>query len=116
MNSSERYKQHYQVCLEMMMENGNISVFHIQEFEVYWPKDKNKKDLYEINLVGSKALFPREKETIRLFYPNINKAFDINGSKLGLNDDVVLYMPNSDQWKITNECTFANVYEYRHMG
>ena len=63
-------------------------------------------------MVGTKALIPRKREVMKLFYPNLDKdTYDIDGCKLGLTAGLCV-MPNSEAYRMTNECVFTNLYEY----
>ena len=104
-----------QVCTEMQFPDPDQAVYYIQEFIATWPLDadaSNKKDGYSLDMIGSKALITRKREVMKLFYPNLDKdTYEINGSKLGLSAGLCV-MPNSEKYRMTNECVFTNVYEY----
>ena len=80
-----------------------------------WPKNANDTtsgEGYSLSLVGSKTLITRNREVMKLFYPNLNKdRYDINGSKLGLSAGMCV-MENTEIYKMKNEVVFTTMYEY----
>ena len=84
------------------------------DFEVTWPHQASRKDLYDLKLIGAKTSLCKEKMVMKYFLANIDPdTFCINGTKLFQIGRALFETPT--QFKFANDCCHANVYEY-HKG
>lgn len=93
--NKKKFRQQYVLENEMQFPDANQAVYHVFEFTAEWPEDPTDLSLYKLTLVGSKAIIPRDREVMKLFYGNVDyDTYDINGCKLGLSNGMCV-IPNS---------------------
>ena len=81
--SNDSYKQMNQLMMELAISNKQ-TISYILEFCATWPKNRAEKSKYSIELVGSKVFKQRDDVSSFIFSPNMDHKFNINGTKLKL--------------------------------
>ena len=104
--------------MELQLGGPNHSIYHVLEYEAKWTKNINvslnksyQENVFSWELISTKLLISKERIVMKLMYPNMNKeTFDINGIKYEI--DGCITIPNSEQFRLKNECMFTNIFEY----
>lgn len=112
-----QYKQFYCFNTEINLPDSSTALYHAYEFEVGWPDERHKhdKNLYELSLVGAKNILCKEKHVMKYFISNVDhKNYNVNGFKVFQAGRVEV--PNPEQYRFENDCTFGNVWEYHQGG
>ena len=109
------YRQFYAYNAEINLPDSSRALYHVYEFEATWPANATAKENYSIDLVGSKNILCKEKHVMKYFISNVDhKNYNVNGFKVFQAGRVEV--PNPEQYRFENDCTFGNVWEYHQGG